>query len=447
MSRLFRVFVCLVLVIALALGPLLRAHATGGVVAGSTQLLPVVAGPAGAIVGLILIGLGIYALSESDDWDNLCDTIGNALTGTYVTYIDGNPYITMAQHGSEYYVDQQAVADVLAKAQQSGTINKRYIIDVEGLVDVRQSTLDYVTIPQDYKSFPWVNYYLFVPSITGGNDILYLCQSQPFISLDGKTASISPKSKYIAFKSDGTRTFSSYTLDVTNVTFNGRPYTTGALKYAPTSTLLDIRDLGLTLDDDQYKTWVQDPAISVQVGIMFEEDPNDPTGPSVPQPIYVPYIPLQNPNRESSDYPAINPDDLISTGDEVEVDPDTVPEDWKQETTDPDGGSDSGSGSTGGPTNGSFSSSTNLQPGKFKLDLKTIFPFCIPFDLYAMLSALQADPSPPVFTMVIPTPWGVNYEFVVDLSAWNDVAAMLRTCQVALFCIGLTMATRKWIKW
>ncbi len=78
--------------------------------------------------------------------------------------------------------------------------------------------------------------------------------------------------------------------------------------------------------------------------------------------------------------------------------------------------------------------------------LKEFFPFCIPFDLHAMLSALQAAPVAPSFTFAIPFA-GKLYEFTIDLSSWSGVASMLRTCQVALFCFGLTKLTQRVIKW
>ncbi len=314
MKRSFQILICLFLVCTLVLGPPLRAHATGGVVAGSTQLLPVVAGPAGAIVGLILIGLGIYALSESDDWDNLCDTIGNALTGTYVTYIDGNPYITMAQHGSEYYVDQQAVADVLAKAQQSGTINKHYIIDVEGLADVRQTTLDYLTTPRNY-TYTWAKYFLFVQGTTG-SDVLYLCQEQPII-YGTTSARLNPKSYDIWLYADGTHKSYSYTLDVMTVKFNGRAFTSGALKYAPTSTVYELGELGLALTDEVYTDWAANAITVPKTGTGSETDENEKTH----------HYPVINPARDPSRYSGYtNTDSYVNTGEQIEVDSDTLPE-------------------------------------------------------------------------------------------------------------------------
>ena len=104
--------------------------------------------------------------------------------------------------------------------------------------------------------------------------------------------------------------------------------------------------------------------------------------------------------------------------------------------TDPDSGSDSGSGSwtPSGPM------------GNFTLDLKQYFPFCIPFDLYAFFTCLDADPVAPVIDWIIPIPGGGSYPFQIDLSVFDSVAQTLRRLQLLLFCVGLAFKTRDLIK-
>lgn len=80
------------------------------------------------------------------------------------------------------------------------------------------------------------------------------------------------------------------------------------------------------------------------------------------------------------------------------------------------------------------------------IDLREYFPFCIPFDLYKMFSCLVADPVTPSFTIGIPSPKGI-VTYTISLSRWDGIAAMLRSCEVAAFCLGLYSATRKYIKW
>ena len=84
--------------------------------------------------------------------------------------------------------------------------------------------------------------------------------------------------------------------------------------------------------------------------------------------------------------------------------------------------------------------------GKFTLDLKQYFPFCIPFDLYAFFTCLNAEPVAPVIEWLIPLPGGKTYPFEIDLSTFDSVAQILRRMQLLLFCVGLAFKTRDLIK-
>ena len=85
-------------------------------------------------------------------------------------------------------------------------------------------------------------------------------------------------------------------------------------------------------------------------------------------------------------------------------------------------------------------------PGKFALDLSKVFPFCIPFDLYAFLTCLNADPVTPVIHWEIAMPGGGSYPLEIDLSPFDSVAQLLRRLELLLFCIGLAIKTRDLIK-
>ena len=78
--------------------------------------------------------------------------------------------------------------------------------------------------------------------------------------------------------------------------------------------------------------------------------------------------------------------------------------------------------------------------------LRNFFPFCIPFDLYAMMQALCADPVAPSFTFATSF-LGKVYTVNIDLSAWNGVAQNVRYMVVAIYIVALAVATRKFIKW
>lgn len=78
--------------------------------------------------------------------------------------------------------------------------------------------------------------------------------------------------------------------------------------------------------------------------------------------------------------------------------------------------------------------------------LKDFFPFCIPFDLYAMMKALCVDPEAPKFTFATSF-LGQIYTVEIDLSPWENVAVMVRYMVVAIYIVALAAATRKFIKW
>ena len=78
----------------------------------------------------------------------------------------------------------------------------------------------------------------------------------------------------------------------------------------------------------------------------------------------------------------------------------------------------------------------------YSMSLAEFFPFCIPFDIYNLLTCFIATPEAPRFE--IPFLWGNNV--IVDLSEFNSVASVLRTIETLLFCIGLAYSTNKLIK-
>lgn len=78
--------------------------------------------------------------------------------------------------------------------------------------------------------------------------------------------------------------------------------------------------------------------------------------------------------------------------------------------------------------------------------LEDIFPFCIPFDIYHFFEALAATPETPHFEIPFNIPGIINYTFVIDLSDFNGVAAILRTLETLGFCVGLAFVTRKLIR-
>lgn len=83
----------------------------------------------------------------------------------------------------------------------------------------------------------------------------------------------------------------------------------------------------------------------------------------------------------------------------------------------------------------------------YQVDLKSFFPFCIPFDFYEFIRILCAEPEAPVFHWEIQDLSGNVYSVDVDLSPWNSHAQLFRDAECFLFIVGLLMLTRKFIKW
>lgn len=78
-------------------------------------------------------------------------------------------------------------------------------------------------------------------------------------------------------------------------------------------------------------------------------------------------------------------------------------------------------------------------------DLTKLFPFCIPFDVIDLISVLSAKPETPRFEVPLkyPTTSGMaTYIMVIDLSDFDEVAALLRKMECLLFIVGLAFITR-----
>lgn len=80
-------------------------------------------------------------------------------------------------------------------------------------------------------------------------------------------------------------------------------------------------------------------------------------------------------------------------------------------------------------------------------DLTDIFPFCIPFDLFALVSKFDVEPVTPQINVSLPLPGvGTTLDLDLDLSPFDTVAAVLRTMELIAFVVGLAMVTRHIIR-
>lgn len=79
-------------------------------------------------------------------------------------------------------------------------------------------------------------------------------------------------------------------------------------------------------------------------------------------------------------------------------------------------------------------------------ELTSYFPISIPWDMYAVVDLLDAEPVTPVFDLAMPTGFdGETVTVHVDLSPWDDVAAICRQGSVILFAVGLMWRVRSMI--
>lgn len=171
-------------------------------------------------------------------------------------------------------------------------------------------------------------------------------------------------------------------------------------------------------------------------------------------------IPTGYPEWHTNSRPATNPD----TDEEITVlpiplnpsaDPETQigtltqPDIWQGSIADPMPDTDTNP-DTGTDTDPDTQPDSPVAPstdiGKYQIDLKDFFPFCIPFDLYRFIEILCAEPEAPVFHWEFNV-FGELHSLDVDLSPWNPHAQFFRDAQVGLFIMGLLWITRKFIKW
>lgn len=84
----------------------------------------------------------------------------------------------------------------------------------------------------------------------------------------------------------------------------------------------------------------------------------------------------------------------------------------------------------------------------YKVNLKGVFPFCIPFDYISLLQALSAEPEAPSFEVPLVIPMlDIEEHYEMDLSMFDDIMVIFRRLELVGFIIGLMFITYKMIKW
>lgn len=83
----------------------------------------------------------------------------------------------------------------------------------------------------------------------------------------------------------------------------------------------------------------------------------------------------------------------------------------------------------------------------YNLSLTDFFPFCIPVDFVAFITAFSAEPEAPSFTFSLPTGYnGSSFtwtEYTISFSIFDSVAVVVRKGELILFILGLMLMTRR----
>lgn len=93
----------------------------------------------------------------------------------------------------------------------------------------------------------------------------------------------------------------------------------------------------------------------------------------------------------------------------------------------------------------------NTLAGVTTPELTKVFPFCIPFDIYAMFSNLKYEVrEAPVIEFEFPMDEYTGQEsgywkLEIDFSKYEQAAEILRKCELLLFIIGLAVATKNFL--
>lgn len=84
----------------------------------------------------------------------------------------------------------------------------------------------------------------------------------------------------------------------------------------------------------------------------------------------------------------------------------------------------------------------------YTVKIGEVFPFCIPFDLYHMVTMFDSEPEAPHAKWEFKLPFTAgSYKIEWDLKEFDELAELCRKLELVLFCVGLAVVTSKLIKW
>ena len=96
---------------------------------------------------------------------------------------------------------------------------------------------------------------------------------------------------------------------------------------------------------------------------------------------------------------------------------------------------------------GDNSGDSDIDKGSFVRDLRTLFPFCIPFDLIDCIRLFNAEPVTPKIEVPMHFAFvDVDYTWEIDLKDFDGVATVCRSMFLILFIVGLVLITRTLIR-
>lgn len=117
---------------------------------------------------------------------------------------------------------------------------------------------------------------------------------------------------------------------------------------------------------------------------------------------------------------------------------DTISEPWKKEVTNLVKNTDNDA------TMNNFFTSLSLTFSPVGESMKTKFPFSMPWDVYAVIVLLCAEPQTPKYTLPFKfDTFGIDTELVVDCSHLSFLATVSRTMLTLLYILGLIRLTTK----
>lgn len=151
--------------------------------------------------------------------------------------------------------------------------------------------------------------------------------------------------------------------------------------------------------------------------------------------------PDPNPDPDPNPNPNPNPDPDPDPNPNPNPDPDPDPDPNPTGSPDPE------------PTKApDEDSSSDVDPKDYAIDLRKIFPFCIPFDLMHLLNVLDAEPEAPRFEIPVDleadNPFTgkkiVNYhtKIVIDMSDYEQPIKVIRIFEIMFFILALLLITR-----